>query len=91
LVFGSFAIYSVVGFVAAATESVTSAAAAGAVVGLVESTFGWAISWWIGPGRPADYPVTASRIVGTVVVVMILGALFGALGGSLRLFPRQAA
>src|SRR5882672_10770959 len=93
LMFGSFAIYFVVGFVSAATRgSVTSAAVTGAVVGLVESTVGWAISWWIGPGRPADYPATGSRIVRTVVFVMILGALFVALGGSLRLFPlRQAA
>ena len=92
LMFGSFAIYFVVGFVTATSGSVTSAAVTGAVVGLVESTVGWAISWWIGPGRPADYPVTGSRILGTVVFVMMLGALFGALGGSLRLFPlRQAA
>ena len=41
--------------------------------GLVESTVGWAISWWIGPAPTrADYPVTASRIVGTVVFVMTL-------------------
>jgi len=84
LMFGSFAIYFAVGFVTAASESVTSAAVTAAIVGLVESTAGWAISWWIGPGRPADYPVTGSRIVGTVFFVMMLGALFGALGGSLR-------
>ena len=91
LMFGSLAIYVVVGFVTAASESVTSAAVTAAVVGLVESTAGWAISWWIGPGRPADYPVTGSRIVGTVIFVMMLGALFGALGGSLRFSLRQGA
>jgi hypothetical protein len=86
LMLGSFAIYLVVGFVTAASGSVMSAALTGAVVGLVEATAGWAISWWIGPGRPADYPVTGSRIVGTVAFVIMLGALFGALGGGLRLF-----
>jgi hypothetical protein len=92
LMFGSFAIYFVVGFVTAANESVTSAAVTAAVVGLIESTVGWSISWRIGPGRPADYPVTASRIVGTVIFVLMLGASFGALGGCLRLFSlRQGA
>jgi hypothetical protein len=91
LTLGSFAIYFVVGFVTAASGSVVSAALTGTVVGLVEATVGWAISWWIGPGRPADYPVTGSRIVGMVVFVMMLGALFGALGGGLRLFLLQAA
>ena len=86
LTLGSFAIYFVVGVVAATSGSVTSAALTGAIVGLVESTVGWAISWRIGPGRPADSPLTASRIVGTVALVMILGALFGGLGSGLRLF-----
>ena len=58
------------------------AAAAAAVVGIVEATIGWAISWAIGPGKPEpDEPSTAASIAIAVVLVTLLAAGVGAIGG----------
>ena len=48
---GSWLIYVTVGLLAGRVASVRAATAAGAAVGFVEATLGWAISWLIGPGR----------------------------------------
>ncbi len=82
---GSFLIYLLVGMAAASAGSLAVSAFAGAIVGLVEATFGWAISWRIGPGRVPDEHASISRILATVVTVTLLGACFGAVGGGLRL------
>ena len=80
---GSFAIYMVVGYAAGAAEPVSMGILAGAVVALIESTVGWAISWKIGPGRPSVTP-SLTVILRTVAIVTALGAVFGGLGGWLR-------
>jgi hypothetical protein len=83
LMAGSFAIYLAVGFAANAGNSIVASMVAGAAIALIESTLGWAISWKIGPGRPAG-DVSVSSILGTVAFVTGLGAVVGAIGGWLR-------
>lgn len=84
LVLGSFAIYLVVGFSATCAGALMPSMLAGAMTGLVESTLGWAISWRIGPGRPAVDNVAPPNILRTVAVVTVLGAVIGTIGGWLR-------
>lgn len=91
LIFGSFAIYLAVGFGTTSGGSLMPAVFAGAIVGLVESTLGWAISWRLGPGRPAVQHVALSNILRTVAFVTVLGAAFGAFGGWLRLMSLRGA
>jgi hypothetical protein len=84
LMAGSFAIYLAVGVAANTDDSIVPSMVAGALVALIESTLGWAISWKIGPGRPGMNAVSASTILGTVAFVTGLGVVFGAIGGWLR-------
>jgi len=80
---GSFLIHLLVGLAAARTGSFGAAVIAGAIVALVEATIGWAISWFVGPGRLAEEHATTSRLIMTVATVTISGAFFGVVGGGL--------
>jgi predicted Zn-dependent protease len=80
LTIGSFIIYLALTHRAARQAGVLTAIAVGAVLGLVDSTLGWAISWAIGPGRPTE-PMSAAPIAGTILFVVGLGATWGLLGG----------
>ena len=73
---GAFAAFSAV------DALVARAAVAGCVVGLVEATLGWWISWQIGPGQhPAQ--LTRSRVATISILVSIRAAIFGGFGGLL--------
>ena len=86
---GSHVIWTGVGAFAAFSALdalVARAAVAGWVVGLVEATLGWWISWQIGPGRPpAQLPgrLTRSRVATISILVSIRAAVFGGFGGLL--------
>ncbi len=85
-VFGSFFIYGVVGRLMSSTGGDLRASAfAGAAVALIEATAGWAVSAAIGPGRIED--VNAAEIVGILLGMVLLGALFGWVGGRLGKRP----
>jgi hypothetical protein len=61
-----------------------------AVVGVVDSTLGWAISWWIGPGR-TDV-VDEASVASTIVMVVAIYGVFGLAGAALgRRWMRQSA
>jgi hypothetical protein len=79
--FGSYLLYAAVGYLASRAGTVSDAGAAGAAMGMVDATLGWAVSWAIGPGRMPDGTLTVSRWVVTLVVVTIIAAICGALGG----------
>lgn len=64
--------------------------ATGAVMGLVDSTIGWAISWTIGPGKP-ETEMNAATIGVTIVFVIIFAGMVGMFGGLLsNLMKRHA-
>ena len=78
---GSWLIYATVGVLAGRAASVRAAAATGAALGFVEATLGWAISWLSGP-RGVSLDMYAIGIVALVIVVVtLIGAGMGALGG----------
>lgn len=65
----------------AVLQSRGASLAAGAALGFVEATLGWAISWLTGP-RGVSLDMYAIGIVALVIVVVTLvGAGMGALGG----------
>ena len=74
---------AVVGQVSEIRDAVALGALAGGVVGLVEATIGWWISWRLGPGRIPAERVRPGLIQRIVVIVAIRAALFGAAGGGL--------
>jgi hypothetical protein len=80
LIFGSWLLYAAVGFFVGRHSELLSCAIAGGFVGLVDATVGWAISWWIGPGRPT-VELSASAAMSMVLIVALIGAAFGWLGG----------
>lgn len=54
---------------------------AGAIVGVVDSTVGWWISWQIGPGRPSSAnAMSVDQIRQTIVRVTITAGVSGAIG-----------
>ena len=81
---GSFLIYLLVGAAAARHVSIRLSALTGAVVGLVDATLGWAISWLVGPGRKAAGNLTPAHFLGTAVLVALLASVVAALGASLN-------
>jgi len=92
LVVCSFLIYLLVGLSTARTGSLGAATVAGAAVSFVEATLGWAIAWFLGPGRLTKEQATAARILRAIATVTMSGGLFGLLGAALYwlVFGRHA-
>jgi hypothetical protein len=64
----------------------------GAAIAFVNATIGWAASWIIGPGAPADPANRAPAIVVlTVIFVVGMGALIGLIAGLAALGVRRIA
>lgn len=82
---GSTAIYLFVGWFAArgaaAGGQVPAAALAGALVGLADASIGWAVSWYLGPGRTDDGIMSLTRWLGTALFVTALAAAVASIGG----------
>jgi hypothetical protein len=49
-------------------------ALAGAATAVIEGTLGWAIAWWIGPGRVQGDEAAPAALAATVIVVVGIGA-----------------
>jgi hypothetical protein len=80
---GSWLLYAGIGFLAArATPDapLRAAALAGLVLGLVDASAGWAVSWALGPGRLTG-GLTASRWLWTAMLVTTLAVGVATLGG----------
>jgi hypothetical protein len=85
---GSFLIYLAFGFLGARVSSWFYGSVVGAILGLADSTIGWAISWSIGPGRP-EMEMNGLLIAITVLFVMVYGAVVGLIGGALSLLKKR--
>jgi hypothetical protein len=64
-------------------KSIGFGALAGLIVGLVDSTLGWWISWQVGAGRLPPQLVTSDRIVRIIFRVTMMAAGIGAAGALL--------
>jgi len=70
------------GFFAARYGNIKLSFLAGGLVAFIDATLGWYISWIIGPGRPQG-EITAGLIARTVLMVTLIGAALGFIGGLL--------
>lgn len=87
---GSFLIYLIFGFLVARKSRWFAGIVAGTVLGLVDSTLGWAISWNLGPGKP-EFEMNAIFVAATIVSVVVLASIFGLMGGALSLLGKRSA
>ncbi|MGH9946541.1 MAG: hypothetical protein ACRD6X_05015 [Pyrinomonadaceae bacterium] len=87
---GSFLLYILFGFLVGRTSRWYFGTIAGAMLGLAESTVGWAISWNLGPGK-LDVEMNAIFIALTIVFVIILATIFGLIGGLCSLLIKRNA
>ena len=82
---GSALIYGTIGFLAARGSDASplqSAAFAAGIVGFVDASAGWGVSWIIGPGRlPGGTAMTLERWLGAAVFVVALACAIGVFGG----------
>ena len=79
---GSFLIYIGIGFVAS-RSSVPVGIIAAAVVGFVDATIGWYLSWLIGPVTTLE-ELTIPVIITTVGSIPIIAGVLGGVGGIIR-------
>ncbi len=77
---GSNFIYAYTGFYCAKYGSLLWSIVGAGVVGLVDSTIGWYISWLIGPGRP-EIEMNSVEIFTTMIFVSLTAMPFGLIGG----------
>jgi hypothetical protein len=88
--YGSYLIQAAAGFFGRRSGlSFWGATLLGTWVGLVEATAGWAVSWWIGPGR-VEGPVATEVLIGIVLYVAIGATVLGALGSIVGGFTRAS-
>ncbi len=72
---GSIAVYAATGFAVARVASMEWAWGIGAVVGLVDVTLGWRVSWLIGPGRTPDGTLGFSEWLNALGVLIVLSTV----------------
>ena len=80
LAWGSLIIYAAAGFFAARSGGLRTAAQGGGAVAFVDATLGWAISWALGPGRPAAGYTGVGPILGTIALAWLTGIVSGFVG-----------
>ena len=78
----SFALYALVGFLAArAAGDARTGMLGGLAVAATDATLGWALSAAIGPGMPAAGDRDAALLVATAIGVAVTGAVLGLVAG----------
>lgn len=78
-ILGEALLYLVVGFCGGRVGGVGAGVRSGAVTAAADATAGWAVAWWIGPGRlHRAVPMT---FVFVVLVMIAAGAVLGSVGG----------
>ncbi len=77
---GSILIYAAAGFLAGRAHGVPQGAGVGALVGEVESTIGWWLSFVIGAIQP-ERATTSEELASVIVAMMVTGGIVGAAGG----------
>jgi hypothetical protein len=88
--YGSYLIQAAAGFFGRRSGlSFWGATLLGTWVGFVEATIGWAVSWWIGPGR-VEGPLAVEMLIGIVLYVAIGATVLGAVGAFLGAFKRSS-
>ena len=82
---GSWLIYAAAGFFGAERGKWGPGLLTGAVTGLADATLGWAVSWAIGPGRPAGGWQPGLLAIAAVSVIVV-ATVVSAIGAGVRQF-----
>jgi hypothetical protein len=78
----SLLMYAVVGAYVGVADTVARATLAGAIVGVVDATLGWAVAFAIGPGRPqVGERITFLGFFNTLLFVAAVAAVLAAVAG----------
>src|SRR5512147_1657727 len=78
---GSAVVYATFGLLAGCTRTLVTSAMVGAVMGLTDATLGWAVSWYIGPGRLPPGQLTIASWAKSAVTVVIIAMMYAMIGG----------
>jgi hypothetical protein len=78
---GTFLIYSATGFYATKYANLKMGLLSSAIIGLIDVTLGWAISWTIGPGKPVLQTIDLGGIVLIIASVTLMATMSGLFGG----------
>lgn len=87
---GSYALYFAIGYFAArgSNHPVQAAALAAGLAGLADASLGWFISWKLKAAQlPAGMSLTPARWLNIAMVVIVLAAAVGAIGGAVGRRP----
>lgn len=79
LIPGSLLIYGVVAALVARRRDWIVGVLAALAMALTDLTLGWAVSWWIGPGKPAG-GFTVATIIGAVITAFVGAGIAGSVG-----------
>lgn len=86
---GSAVLYIALTYIAARRFGFGVAILLGVVMGIVDVTIGWAVSWAIGPGRVSIEGLTPTDWIYTGIFAAVLGAVFGLIGGGIGTLVRR--
>jgi hypothetical protein len=78
---GAFLIYGATGFYATKYANLKMGLFSSAIIGLIDVTLGWAISWTIGPEKSVLQTIDLGGIVLVIVSVTLIATLSGLFGG----------
>jgi hypothetical protein len=87
--FGSAFLYIFFARLIARSSGFWAAVLLGMAMGLVDASAGWAVSWAIGPGRLPPGSLTVAVWLLTAVSVVVLGAVYGLIGGGISAITRR--
>ncbi len=82
LTIGTYIIYGTACFRIGQRAGILQAVLGGAMLGLLDATLGWRISWAIGPSRLPGGAPSPAQLVNAILSVVVLGALLGLVGGA---------
>jgi hypothetical protein len=79
--FGSMVLYGTFGYWTSRVTAITFGSLVGALLGLTDATFGWLVSWTLGPGRLEPGALTPQSWAETALQVVAVAAICGLIGG----------
>ena len=87
--FGSALLYILFAWLITRSSGFWAAVLLGMAMGLIDASAGWAVSWVIGAGRLPPGTLTVTVWLVTAVSVVILGAIYGLIGGGIGAIARR--
>ncbi len=85
----SFLIYAIAGFLVARRSSLWMSLLAGVIIGFVDATIGWTISWIIGPGRLTGSQFSVGLLLFSAFFALIIAIVGSLSGGAVGLLSRK--